>query len=570
MSRIKRSHLITAIVVCLGVGAAPFLLVPYPLALLTLALAYGLFAFGLDLTWGRTGVVSIGHAAFFGIGAYGSAIAIDNDIPMLVGAVSGVVLATLMAWIIGVIGLGDKTLPSTMAILTLALTLLVEQVALSWRGATGGSNGIFVPGSGVVIEYYTTALIVIIVVAVVWFWIIRGRWGRRFRAVQSNEKRAAHLGINLHATKTFSFCLSAAVASIAGATAAPVMGLVSPGVAGIILSAQVLVWLAVGGRGSIAGAFIGAGLVSIGQQYLGDAIGSWYLLVLGVVFILVVRFAPAGLTGALRSILRRPVTESAAQGVHLNSATITLADPRDPSEKLATATAAGSALEVLGVTKSYGATHVLRGVTIEVPNGEVMCLIGPNGAGKTTLLEIITGGQPLNDGQIRLFDEDISTWSIHARAQAGLGMVFQVPSIFPDLTPAQNLQLASGEAKNPAPLPEVYERFLTSHSGLAVDLPLADRRALEMAMILVWNPKVILLDEPAAGLSHEESMSLARRLRTVADQTGCTLVTVEHDMEIVRELAERVVVLADGIVLVDGTMDEVSAHESVKHAYLGV
>lgn len=570
MNRLKRSHLITAIAVCIGLGAAPFLLVPYPLALLTLALTYGIFAFGLDLTWGRTGVVSIGHAAFFGIGAYGSAIAANNDLPMTFGAVGGIVLATLVAWIIGMIGLGTKTLPSTMAILTLALTLLVEQLALSWRGTTGGSNGIYVPGSGVVIDYYRTALITVIVVSVVWLWIIRGRWGRRFLAVQSNERRAAHLGINVHATKTFSFCLSAAVAAIAGATAAPVMGLVSPGDAGIILSAQVLVWLAVGGRASIAGAFIGAGIVSIGQQYLGDVIGSWYLLVLGIVFILVVRFAPAGLLGTARLLLRRPLAESVAQGTLVNPTEINLGSPTDASE-ITTATKHGrAALRIVGVTKSFGATHVLRGVSIEVMSGEVMCLIGPNGAGKTTLLRIITGDQILDDGQIQLFDQDVSTWSTHARSRASLGMVFQIPSIFPDLTPAQNLQLACSEATNPAPLPDVYARFLDDDSRLATDLPLADRRALEMAMVLVWNPKIILLDEPAAGLSHEESMSLARRLRSIANQTGCTLLTVEHDMEIVRELAERVVVLVDGAVLVDGTMDEVSANEAVKHAYLGV
>src|SRR5699024_146850 len=262
-----------------------------------------------------------------------------------------------------------------------ALTLLVEQLALSWRGTTGGSSDLYVPGSGVVIDYYRTALITVIVVSVVWLWIIRGRWGRRFLAVQSNERRAAHLGINVHATKTFSFCLSAAVAAIAGATAAPVMGLVSPGDAGIILSAQVLVWLAVGGRASIAGAFIGAGIVSIGQQYLGDVIGSWYLLVLGIVCILVVRFAPAGLWGTARLLLRRPLAESVAQGTLLNPTEINHGSPPDASE-ITTATKHGrAALQIFGVTKSFGATHVLRGVTMEVMSGEVMCLIGPNGAG---------------------------------------------------------------------------------------------------------------------------------------------------------------------------------------------
>src|SRR5699024_12433489 len=113
MNRLKRSHLITAILVCLGLGAAPFLLVPYPLALLTLALAYGLFAFGLDLTWGRTGVGSIGHAAFFGIGAYGSAIAANNTLPLVGGAIGGIVVAPLVAGSIGMDGLGRRALPST-------------------------------------------------------------------------------------------------------------------------------------------------------------------------------------------------------------------------------------------------------------------------------------------------------------------------------------------------------------------------------------------------------------------------------------------------------------------------
>lgn len=575
--RIRRSHAITAVVACTGLALAPFVLVPYPLALLTLALAYGIFAFGLDLTWGRAGVVSIGHAAFFGMGAYGVAIAVNNEVSMLIGAVAGIGLAVVVALIIGRIGLGPKTLPSTMAILTLAATLLAEQIALSWRDTTGGSNGLFVPGSGVVTDYYRTAIITVLIVGLVWFFIIRGQWGRRFRAVQSNEARAAHFGIDPRRTKVFSLCLSAGIAALAGATAAPVMGLVSPGVAGIMLSAQVLVWLAVGGRGSIAGAFLGAGLVSIGEQYLGAAIGSWYLLVLGVLFILVVRFAPSGLVGSFRALIKRPIAESAAQGSLLT----TSRSPGEAGEIVRTSAGGVSsggetqegrvpALQLDGVTKSFGATKVITGIDMTVADGEIICLIGPNGAGKTTLLNIVAGDLPRQDGSIRLFEQDISDWSIHARAGKGLGKVFQIPSVFADLTPAQNLQIAQAEAQKPGPVPEAYARFLDENSVLAADLPLADRRALELAMVLTWRPRVILLDEPAAGLSHEESVNLARRLRAVALETGCTLITVEHDMEIVRELADRVVVLAGGGLLVDGSMDDVSNNEDVRRAYLGV
>ena len=326
---------------------APFVLTPYPLALLTLALVYGLFAFGLDLAWGRAGIISIGHAAFFGAGAYGWAFAVRYDLPELVGALAGVLIAAVAALIIGLVGLGRRALPSTMAILTLALTLLFEQIARSWVEVTNGSNGVIVPSRGLIPDYYTTAVAVLVVVAVVWFTVVRGRWGRRFLAVNANPDRAAHLGIDVRGTRLTAFVVSAVVAAIAGVLAAPVMGLVAPTSGGIMLSTQVLVWLAVGGRGSIPGAFVGAILITMGQQYLGAALGSWYLLVLGVIFLLIVRFAPGGLAGVARRILRVPSHVAAAQDAHLRA-------PRRRSTPPATPTD-GFAIEAAG---KIGRAHV--------------------------------------------------------------------------------------------------------------------------------------------------------------------------------------------------------------------
>ena len=140
--RIERRHVAAAAAAVVGLAVAPFLLTAYPLALLTLALAYGLFAFGLDLGWGRAGVISIGHAAFFGIGAYGAAIAAKAGMPLLLGLAAALALSAAVALAIGRVGLGGKALPSTMAVLTLALTLLAEQIARSWLSVTNGSNGI--------------------------------------------------------------------------------------------------------------------------------------------------------------------------------------------------------------------------------------------------------------------------------------------------------------------------------------------------------------------------------------------------------------------------------------------
>ncbi len=318
--RVGRRHVVAITTTAVALAAAPFLLLPYPLGLLTLALAYGLFAFGLDLAWGRAGVVSVGHAAFFGLGAYSVAIAADRELPVLMMAAGAVAAAALVAWLVGRAGLSPKSQASTMAVLTLALTLIAEQAARSMLEITNGGNGLYVPGSGVVGDFYRTAAVVVIVVVLVWLVVLRGRLGRRFLAVRVNESRAAHLGIDPQATKTTAFVLSAAVTAIAGAVAAPVISLVSPSSA---RDTDVHAGAGLGGHRRARHhrrGLLGAALVTIGQQYLGDAIGSLYPLILGLAFVLVVRFFPAGLVGGVLALVRRPVAEQAAQGASLESA----------------------------------------------------------------------------------------------------------------------------------------------------------------------------------------------------------------------------------------------------------
>jgi branched-chain amino acid transport system permease protein len=403
----------------------------------------------------------------------------------------------------------------------------------------------------------------------VWVVALRGRFGRRLLAVRVNEARSQHLGVDPQRVKIAAFVLSAAVAAVAGMIAAPVVGLVAPSMAGVVMSTQVLVFLAVGGRGSIAGAFLGAALVTIGQEYLGAAIGSWYLFVVGVVFVLVVRFAPGGLTGLVTARLRRPLEQTAAQGAVIP---VPVAEPTGapspPPEDRSRADAT-PALEVRGLVKSFGAMPVIRGIDLTIARGEVVCLIGPNGAGKTTLLNLVAGDLAPTAGQILVDGRDVTHWSPHHRATLGLGRLFQTPSIYPELTPAQNLALAQAEAHQPVRLPAELSRFAGVDDVLTSDLSLADQRALELALTIAWGPEIVLLDEPAAGLSHADSVRLAHILRSISKDLGCTLVVVEHDMDIVKQLGDRVVVLAEGRVLVSGDMDSVSSHDEVRAAYIG-
>lgn len=565
IQRIERRHLLAIIGAAVLLAVTPFILPSYPLSLFTLALAYGLFAFSLDLAWGRAGVISIGHAAFFGIGAYGVAIGVNQGIPLFVSVPVSLLLAAGVALIIGFAGLRRGTSPSTMAVLTLALTLLAEQTARSLRGITNGANGLYVPNNGILTSYFQTAAIVFVVVVAIWFTVIRGRLGRRMTAVRVNESRTEHLGVDPKRVKITAFVLSATIAALAGAIAAPLVGMVSPSIGGIILSTQVLVFVAVGGLGSIFGVFLGASLVTIGQFYLNDAIGSWDLMVVGLAFVLVVRFAPGGIMGIVGKWLRRPTSQAAAQGAVFDGTPGTKQDEHDAPP----ASRDGTAIRVEEMTKSFDENPVIRGVDVEIKAGEIVCLIGPNGAGKTTLLNLIAGELIPTSGRIEIYNSDVTTWQPHQRAALGLGRLFQNPSVYPELTPAQNLKMAQAEAHKVVTLPDSLSRFTELDDVVVRDLSLADLRALELAMAIAWGPEIVLLDEPAAGLSHEESVRLATMLREINQHMGCTLIVVEHDMDIVKQLGDRVVVLADGRVLVSGTMDEVIEHEDVRKAYIG-
>jgi branched-chain amino acid transport system permease protein len=560
--KLARRHVVAIATAAVGLTAAPSMLAEFPLTVLTLALAFGLFAFGLDIAWGRTGVFSIGHAAFFGVGAYAAAIAVNHSFPGVLAAAGAVVAAAFVAYLVAVAGLRAKAVASTMAVLTMALTLLAAQAALSWLSVTNGSNGLFVIAADVTSQYYLTAAVVFFAVLAVWLFVLRGRLGRRLLAVRVNELRAEHLGIDPVATKTIAFVLSASLAALAGAIAAPSMGLVSPEAAGIDMSTQVLVWLAVGGRGTISGAFLGAGALTFAQQYVSEAVGDWYLFGLGATFVLVVRLAPEGIVGLFLSRIRSLRPSYAAQGAFFDSRAH---GKHDGAET----TTADQALSIQDVTKSFEALPVIQDVSLGVPTGQIVCLIGPNGAGKTTLLNIVAGDLDAESGVIRISGRDVTRWPPHRRAELGLGRLFQIPSLFLELTPRQNMLLARSEGRPSVSMPPSLNRFVDDDARPTSELSLADRRSLELAMALAWGPEVLLLDEPAAGLSHEDSVGLAKTLRQLAEVSGYTLVIVEHDMEIVRELADRVVVLANGRLLVDGSMDDVVNNQDVRRAYLG-
>jgi branched-chain amino acid transport system ATP-binding protein len=228
------------------------------------------------------------------------------------------------------------------------------------------------------------------------------------------------------------------------------------------------------------------------------------------------------------------------------------------------------AIEGKGLTRRFGGFTALNGVDIAVRAGEIRGLIGPNGAGKSTLIDVLSGRAPHREGQVLLNGEDISRATPQQRRKRGLARSFQRTNIFPELTVAQQLHIASW-AVNAADVREVLEAL--SLAALA-DIPAAeisygDQRRLDLALALVGRPSVLLLDEPAAGLTMEESLALARILRDLASRWGVTVLLVEHDMQVVFSICDRISVLHLGQSLAEGTVAEIRADQRVVAAYLG-
>ncbi len=546
---------VVGLVLFAAAALCPLFLNEFKVGLIGLGLTYGLFAVALDLAWGRTGIISIGQAVFFGLGTYGVAIALVHHGSPLLGGAIGVGLAAVLGIFTAAVGLRRATNPSTMAVLTLAITLLAEKIARDWWSVTGGSSGLYVPPLISTYSYYYISFVASVgVVGVVWLTVLNRPLGNRLTAIRLNDKRAEHLGIPIFRERVVAFALSAAVSAIAGCLSAPWMSSVSPDRVGIVLSTQVLVWVAVGGKATLLGPFVGAVALTYGQDVLASSMGDSYLLLLGVLFILSVLLVPNGIAGLFLT------------GPQLADTTPAAKAPAGPRGERG-----GDALVAENIVKRFAGNIAVDGANLQVKSREIVCLIGPNGAGKTTLLNILSGAVACDAGTVTLCGERIDAAPPHRRVAAGLARTFQIPSLFPGLTVTEHLILARQEAGMVVPLPEAYARLEHEHAGQLVEmLSLSDRRSLEIAMALCSRPVLLLLDEPAAGLARHEADALAKTLRALRDQVGCAIICVEHDMEIVRNLADRVVCLHHGRVISEGTMAEVSANPEVRRAYLGL
>ncbi|GLY80013.1 branched-chain amino acid ABC transporter ATP-binding protein/permease [Actinoallomurus iriomotensis] len=578
------------------VVVTPFLSGTYYQQLLAQAFLYAIVAVSLDFVWGYAGVPDLGHALWFGIGALsvGHTTTVLSDVGLvtevhgsagryLAGVVIGVVTATVLAAIVARLCLSSRRSNDFyIVVVTLALATAAVTVYDQTPGLGGGENGLFgfnLPGVSSLGWYYITAAMLAVTVAVALV-VVRSDFGLLMRAVRDNAPRARYLGYNDVNVKIWVFTAGAAVTALAGAVFAMMTGVANDGQFSFTLATAMLVWVAVGGRATIVGPMIGAIVMSLAGAKLNEQFPAQWTIIEGALLIAVVVFIPGGLLGPLVRLTGRLLARRhPPRGRLLAAASAGTGGPApDPGD-------GGPVIRIRDLVFGYGSLRVLDGVTLDVVAGELLCVVGPNGAGKSTLTSVITDGRLRSRGTIEFLLPDRRLGdrpAPHEIARAGVGRKFQIPSVFASLSVAEALLLADRRGALPSPwrrsaavevAPSVIDIVRIAGLDGRADTPSSDlshglRQGLEVAMAVAARPRVIILDEPTAGLTAHERHDIGQVLEHLRD-IGIAVVLIEHDLDFVIRVSDRVAVLHGGRVIEDGPPETVRESDAVRSAYLG-
>ncbi|CUK06884.1 Glutamine transport ATP-binding protein GlnQ [Achromobacter sp. 2789STDY5608615] len=575
-------------VACLALTVAgPWLFDTYLLNVLIKALFFAVAAVTVDILWGYTGYLTFGQSAFFGVGAYAAGLAFTHygfsPGIALAAALVAVGAAMLLALATGWLSFYRGASPFFATVISLVLPIVLTQVVLSGGTYTGSSSGLtgYDTFDLSLEAWYVIAAGGLSIVALLAWVAVRSDGGRILAALRDNEGRCSYLGLNTAHWRIALLVVCGAVASLAGFGYGAFSGVVAPELTGFVFGTELIIWVALGGRGTVWGPVLGAVLINVAGSYLSGNMPFVYQLVLGVTFILVILLLPRGLLPLLLAPWRRrraaPVPELVV---------------RAP----ATASAAGAApghgagapggeggLVLAGVAKRFGSLKVLEGIDLRARGGELLGLIGPNGAGKTTLMRCIADGAERSDGAVELCGHAVKREGPEQCVRYGLGRKFQNANIFDTLTVAESLRIAttlrerpSWRRRSPRLALPAYALEVLRMTGLdqqldrvARDLSHGQQQALELAMVLALEPRVVLLDEPTAGLSKDERARIGQVLSALAHTHGLCCLLVEHDLDFVAEVATRIIVLHQGRIVMDGSFREVTESELVRTIYAG-
>lgn len=567
---------------------------------LSLILAFA--TIGLNVIFGYAGQHAFGFPVFFGVGAYASALlAIDAGWPVAFSIPVAAVAAGAVSAIIGFPSFRLRGIYFGVA--TIAFAYVIYIIAQNWVDFTRGPMGIpLIPelrilpaGGSIDLGRDTQVRIAAVVLLGAVLWVVArlmdSAIGRAWIAIRENENLAASLGISPLRYQMAAFVFGAAISGLGGGLYAHYVGFVSPVELGFHYVIIIFIMLIAGGVGTLAGPLVGAVVFGVLPEILRVAEMARSLL-LGVILLLCMAVVPEGVTGLwsrLKTLRAAPGSKTRPTPARTRAES-EARQPGMPEAPLVPPTTPPGALEVHRVSKRFQGLDALSDVSFKVVAGEVVGLIGPNGAGKTTLFNIITGFLKPTSGTVRYRAEQISARAPHDIARLGITRTYQITSVFPDLTVAENVRTATHLRASRSPLATLIRTpgFVESETSVrsAVDayldvvglssnaevrasaLSYGDQRRLEVAIALATGARLLLLDEPAAGLNAEETDELCELIRRLR-HGGFTVIVIEHDMRMVMSVCDRIIVLNHGQMIFDGAPDEAAADQAVIDAYLG-
>ena len=566
---------------------------------------WGLFGLGFDLLFGFTGLLSFGQSAFFGTGGFVAAYLLTTNMigNVMLALALGTLGAAVAGGLVGLLALRRTGIYFAMITVAIAETFFfLENSPLSeWTGGENGLPGVPTPTFNlgfVVIDtsrewsMYAFLATVFMLGLVVARRIALSPVGRILTAIRDNPQRAAAVGHAVHHYKLAAFVIAAAYAGLAGGLLGVLQGYMPPEAFAFDTSGQLIMQTVIGGAGTLFGPLVGAAIWLYLHDLLqyGLALGPAWKLALGVIFVLLVMLLRKGVIGGVRDLTRllwrpKPAGPADREPASLGDA---MTDRRGkPAEAAPGLTGQGAViLEAHGLTKRYGGLVANSDITFSIREGELRGVIGPNGAGKSTFFKMLTGEVIPSAGQILYRGSEITHKDVTEVCQLGMSKSYQINQLFSKLTVRENLLIpALAECRGrfrldllrhldhvPGLHEDVDETLGLIDLAHRADVPVSDlaygeKRRLEIGLALATAPSVLLLDEPLAGMSPQERADTVRLLKNI--RVGRTVVLVEHDMDAVFDLAERITVLFQGRVLAEGTPTEIQGNSAVQEAYLG-